>query len=174
MPISQAQTDFPDMISAASGTVAYLGLGSNAGDRLSNIERAVKMLGAAEGITVDKVSDIIETEPWGFTAEEKFLNCVVRIVVAADVTPSGLLDLCKRIERTLGRDDSPEYDASGGRIYHSRTIDVDILLFGRERLRTDRLTIPHPLMKERAFVMVPLRGIVSREDEEAFPEIFSV
>ena len=162
------------MISAASGTVAYLGLGSNAGDRLSNIERAVKMLGAAEGITVDKVSDIIETEPWGFTAEEKFLNCVVRIVVAADVTPSGLLDLCKRIERTLGRDDSPEYDASGGRIYHSRTIDVDILLFGRERLRTDRLTIPHPLMKERDFVMVPLQEIVSREDEEAFPEIFSV
>lgn len=162
------------MISAASGTVAYLGLGSNAGDRMANIERAVKMLGEAEGVTVDKVSDIIETEPWGFTSEEKFLNCAVRVVVAADVTPSGLLDLCKRTERMLGREDSPEYDASGGRIYHSRTIDVDILLYGRERLRTDRLTIPHPLMKERPFVMVPLRRIVSSDTEEAFPEIFSV
>lgn len=160
------------MTSETSGTVAYLGLGSNAGDRMSNIERAVKMLDEAEGVTVDKVSDIIETEPWGFAAEEKFLNCAVRAVIAADVTPVALLDICKRIERLSGREDGPEYDASGGRIYHSRTIDVDILLFGDERIESERLTVPHPLMAKRDFVMVPLRQIVLQDAVEAFPEIF--
>lgn len=161
------------MISGASGTVAYLGLGSNVGDRLSNIENALRMLDAAEGVTVDRVSDIMETKPWGFAAEEDFLNCAVRIVVTADVTPLSLLDICKGIERALGRNDSPEYDGSGNRIYHSRKIDIDILLYGEERITTDSLKVPHPLMTERDFVMIPLRQIASQDVVEAFPEIFS-
>ena len=152
--------------------VSYLGLGGNSGDRAANIENALKLLDAQEGISVVKVSEIIETEPWGFKSEYKFLNCVARIEVSPEITPLGLLDICKSIEHILGREENAEYDPEGNRIYRSRPIDIDILFYGLERIREDRLVIPHPLMSERDFVMVPLRQIADDGIISAFPEIF--
>lgn len=143
----------------------YLGLGSNLGDRRRNILDAVDMLDDFFGVGHDALSTLIETEPWGFDSDDKFLNAVVRY--DAEV-PRGtdmedfcisLLDACKDIEVKLGRTDLPEYDMEGRRHYSSRTIDIDILTVGDFEMRTERLTIPHPLMTERDFVMVPLSEI---------------
>ena len=76
--------------------------------------------------------------------------------------PETLLRICKRIERAMGRREAPEYDAQGRRIYHDRPIDIDILLYGDERIDTPELQIPHPLMRQRDFIMRPL--------EEIFPQ----
>ena len=144
----------------------YLGLGSNSGDRKASLHRALEMLDSALGTHYDAVSDFIETEPWGFDSPDLFLNAVVRYVL--DV-PRGteicrfahsILDKCKEIERKMGRTGSPEYDDSGHRIYHSRIVDIDILLLGDFRIDEDDLKIPHPLMLERDFVMIPLRQII--------------
>lgn len=140
----------------------YLGLGSNLGDRRANIDNAISLLDNTEGISVEKVSDVIETEPWGFESEDRFLNCAVRCVVEREtVSPARLLEICKDIEGQLGRRESIEYDAKGERIYHSRTMDIDILLYDSLVVDEKTLKIPHPLMSERDFVMVPLRRIVS-------------
>ncbi|MCR4823919.1 MAG: 2-amino-4-hydroxy-6-hydroxymethyldihydropteridine diphosphokinase, partial [Bacteroidales bacterium] len=77
--------------------------------------------------------------------------------------PQTLLRICKRIEREMGRRDAPEYDAEGRRIYHDRPIDIDILLYGDERVDTPDLQIPHPLMQQREFVMRPLREIFEQK-----------
>jgi len=151
---------------------AYVGVGGNEGDRLGNIKRALAMLGETEDLEVEKVSDIIETEPWGFFSENKFLNCVVRIRVAPEMTPIRLLALCKEIERSLGREEKVGTAEDGSRIYHSRTIDLDILFFGTERIATKSLTVPHPLMAERDFVMVPLWQVATKEIVAEFPEVF--
>ncbi len=150
----------------------YLGLGSNIGDRKLFIDNALSLLAKEEGVSVDAVSRIIETEPWRFESDEKFLNCTVRVSVNENVTPEKLLGICKNIERNLGRNETVEYDDSGNRKYHSRTIDIDILLYGTRRIDTENLKIPHPLMKDRDFVMIPLREIVSDETREAFQDIF--
>ena len=86
-----------------SGAVdVYLGLGSNQGNRRENIDSALSMLDSNEKIHVDKVSDIIETEPWGFAAEQNFLNCVARVQVEKTLTPEELLDVCKGIANRRG------------------------------------------------------------------------
>lgn len=155
-----------------SGAVdVYLGLGSNQGNRRENIDSALSMLDSNEKIHVDKVSDIIETEPWGFAAEQNFLNCVARVQVEKTLTPEEMLDVCKDIEKDLGREESIEFGPDGKRVYHSRPIDIDILLFGKERVHSGRLDIPHPLMGERDFVMIPLRQVETEELRVAFPEL---
>ena len=155
-----------------SGAVdVYLGLGSNQGNRRENIDSALSMLDSNEKIHVDKVSDIIETEPWGFAAEQNFLNCVARVQVEKTLTPEEMLDVCKGIERNLGREENIEFGPDGKRVYHSRPIDIDILLFGNERVHSGRLDIPHPLMGERDFVMIPLRQVETEELRVAFPEL---
>ena len=151
---------------------AYLGLGTNEGDREANMRTALSMLDSTEHIRVVQVSGIIETEPWGFDAEQKFLNCAARAEVDAECTPERLLDACKDIERKLGRDGRVESGADGKRIYRSRPMDIDILLYGNLRLSGGRLEIPHPLMRERAFVMVPLMEVADDDVRQAFPEIF--
>lgn len=151
---------------------AYLGLGSNEGDRKANLKSALSMLDSAEGISVERVSDVIETTPWGFDADMDFLNCAAKVNLDPSVTPELLLKVCKNIEKRLGRDENIEFDDAGRRIYHSRTIDIDILLYGDSRIRGESLTVPHPLMKERDFVMIPLRQIADRNVIEAFPDIF--
>ena len=88
----------------------YLGLGTNEGDRQANIDHALAALTQA-GIRILMVSDIIETAPWGFEAPQDFLNCALRGQVNADVTPTALLDICKTIERDLGRKENIEFDA---------------------------------------------------------------
>lgn len=156
-----------------AGIDVYLGLGSNEGDREANIRLALSMLDDVDGVSVVKVSDLIETEPWGFNADVKFLNCAAEVFVNEQVTPLSLLKECKRIEKSMGRDEVIEFDSDGKRLYHSRPIDIDILLYGKQHIDNKILTIPHPLMAERDFVMIPLRQIVSEEETEAFPEVFN-
>ena len=138
----------------------YLSLGSNLGDRRANIDEALRRLDKAVGRPYDALSSIIETPAWGFDGPA-FLNCVVRYRTAR--RPETLLKICKRIERAMGRRGEPEYDAEGRRIYHDRPIDIDILLYGEERVDEPDLQIPHPLMEQRDFVMRPLREILAQK-----------
>ena len=134
----------------------YLSLGSNQGDRQARIDEALRRLDKAVGRPYDALSSVIETPAWGFDGPP-FLNCVVRYRTAR--RPETLLKICKRIERAMGRRGVPEYDAEGRRIYRDRPIDIDILLVGDLSVDTPELTIPHPLMREREFVMRPLAEI---------------
>ena len=143
----------------------YLSLGSNQGDRRLNIEHAVSMLNIELKKPYKAISSILETEPWGFDSEEKFLNAAVLYELEmpkgynAEAEALMILEICKSIERKLGRTGAPQYDAQGGRIYTSRPIDIDILLFGDNRIDCPELTVPHKLMYERDFVMIPLKEI---------------
>jgi 2-amino-4-hydroxy-6-hydroxymethyldihydropteridine diphosphokinase len=129
---------------------ALIGLGSNVGDRLQFLQRAVKQLGETIGVQVRDVSSVYETEPVGPAAQAWFLNAVV----AADTSlnPVTLLQLTQAIERALGRETT----------YHwgPRTIDLDILLYGDTQVNTATLTIPHGELCQRAFVMIPLLELV--------------
>ena len=143
----------------------YLSLGSNMGDREANIETAVSLLNIEFKTPYKAISSLIETEPWGFESDEKFLNAAVhyQLQLKKGYSPEAealmILEICKDIERRLGRIGEPEYDEAGDRIYRSRPIDIDILLFGDNKIDCPELTIPHKLMYERDFVMIPLREI---------------
>jgi 2-amino-4-hydroxy-6-hydroxymethyldihydropteridine diphosphokinase len=143
----------------------YLSLGSNQGDRRLNIEHAISMLNIELKRPYKAVSSIIETEPWGFDSDDKFLNAAVLYELEmpkgynAEAEALMILEICKDIERKLGRTGDPQFDAGGNRIYTSRPIDIDILLFGDNRIDCPELTVPHKLMYERDFVMIPLKEI---------------
>lgn len=124
----------------------FLGIGTNLGNREQNLEQAVASIEEHIG-PVQATSSIYETEPWGFEAPEKFLN----LVVMADTTlsPSGLLGRILMIESLLGRLRGPER-------YSSRVIDIDILFYNDIILDDENLKIPHPLLQERKFVLIPL------------------
>lgn len=149
----------------------YLSLGTNFGDRKANIEKALQELQHALGTPYDALSSIIETKSWGFDGPD-FLNCAVRFDWKGNTGAHKLLRKCKSIERSMGRTDAPEYDADGKRIYHSRVIDIDILFYGSKIIRTPDLIIPHPMMKDRDFVLIPLREIADDAIKQAFPDIF--
>ena len=138
----------------------YLSLGSNQGDRQARIDEALRRLDKAVGRPYDALSSVIETPAWGFDGPP-FLNCVVRYRTAR--RPETLLKICKRIERAMGRRGAPEYGADGRRIYRDRPIDIDILLYGDERVDTPDLQIPHPLMRQRDFIMRPLNEIFAQK-----------
>ena len=129
---------------------AYLGLGSNLGDRRKNIERAIAYLRESAGIRVEKVSSIMETEPAGGPKQGKFLNACLEI--KTDLPPADLLRRLKSIERKFGRRQSKVR-------WGPRTIDLDILLYGKLILKHPGLSIPHALMHERKFVLGPLAEI---------------
>ena len=129
----------------------YLGLGTNLGDRQENLTRAIEALSLALG-TCKAQSSFLETEPWGFESDNGFLNCVVAF--DTELTPTELLDTTERIERELGR----TVKSTGGN-YHDRLIDIDILLYGNTVIESERLTLPHPLMHLRDFVLMPLAEI---------------
>ena len=143
----------------------YLSLGSNQGDRVHNMENALSLLNIELKTPYKAVSSFIETEPWGFESEDKFLNAVVHyeLNLPRGYNPEAeglmVLEICKDIERRLGRVGHPEYDENGERIYASRPIDIDILLFGDNKIDCPELTVPHKLMNERDFVMIPLKEI---------------
>ena len=145
----------------------YLSLGSNQGDRRQNIERAISMLNIELKTPYKAVSSLIETEPWGFDSDERFINAAVKyeLELPEGYNPEAeglmILEICKDIERKLGRTGKPQYDEKGERIYTSRPIDIDILLFGDNKIDCDELTVPHKLMYERDFVMVPLNEIIN-------------
>ncbi len=153
----------------------YLGLGSNLGDRRKNLERALTLLDEGFGRHYTALSRMIETKAWGFKGD-KFLNACVLYRIYRKGSPEEqgheILALCKEIERTLGRDEKLEYDADGNRIYHNRTIDIDILFYGTEHIDTEDLTVPHPLIAERDFVKIPLAEIAKPSLRTAFPEYF--
>ena len=129
----------------------YVGLGSNLGDRRQNILRAAAMIESQIGRRVS-LSGFFETAPWGFASANSFLNAAMS--VDTPLAPLQVLDLTQHIERSLGR---THKSVAGG--YADRTIDIDILLYGGLTMATDRLTIPHPLMHRRLFVLEPLAQI---------------
>ena len=126
---------------------AYLGLGSNLGDRADNIHKALSLLKAKTQLK--GVSSLYETAPLGFTDQPNFLNAVC--CVSTELDPHELLDLIKGIELKIGR--RPTFPKG------PRVIDIDLLLYGDLISNTANLTIPHPAMVERAFVLVPLAEI---------------
>ncbi len=156
-------------------TELYLSLGSNQGDRRQNIEDAISMLNVELKTPYTAVSSFIETEPWGFESDEKFINAVVmyELDLKEGYNPEAeglmILEKCKDIERRMGRTGEPEYDENGERVYKSRPIDIDILLLGDDRIDCEELTVPHKLMYERDFVMVPLKELVDG-DSGSSPE----
>jgi 2-amino-4-hydroxy-6-hydroxymethyldihydropteridine diphosphokinase len=125
----------------------YLGLGSNVGDRESHLRAAIELLGE-RGVEIEAVSSTYETEPVGEVLDQAdFLNAAIRI--GTDLEPEELLDLCKEIERERGRAlDAPRHSP--------RPLDVDLLLLGDLELATERLTLPHPEVTSRRFVLAPL------------------
>lgn len=134
--------------------IVYLGLGSNQGDREQLMAQAIEMLSVALGAPV-RLSSTIETEAWGFVSPNPFLNMVASF--STDVPPIELLHVIEDIERCLGRKTK-----SVGGVYSDRPIDIDILFYGDRIISTERLTVPHPRLHERLFVLAPLVEISPR------------
>ncbi|TMK83883.1 MAG: 2-amino-4-hydroxy-6-hydroxymethyldihydropteridine diphosphokinase [Actinobacteria bacterium] len=123
----------------------YLGLGSNLGDRLGHLTEAVARLARTPGLAVTRTSRVYETAPVG-PPQPDYLNAVVEVITALD--PKSVLELARRIEDEMGRE--------RGERWGPRVIDIDVLLHGSARIDEPGLTVPHPRMHERAFVLVPL------------------
>lgn len=130
-------------------TTAYLGLGGNIGDPRHAMASALRALDAADAIGITAVSSLYRTPPWGRVDQPDFLNCVAGVLTA--LSARALLDLCLETERALKRVRAERWGP--------RLIDIDVLVYGRERIEADGLTIPHPRMLERAFVLAPLAEI---------------
>ena len=126
-------------------TLAYIGLGSNLGDRASLIRRAAELIGAI------RLSEVRETEPWGYEQQPRFLNAVAEIETA--LAPRRLLDHLLDVEARLGRERI-------GPKWGPRTIDLDLLLYGDETVDEPGLVVPHPRLLEREFVLEPLADLV--------------
>ena len=137
-------------------------MGSNLGDCRKNLERAIRLIGDRVGL-VTRQSSFIETEPWGFESPNKFMNAV--ILCETTKTPREVLMLTQQIERDMGRRKMVNGQWSmvnGQRIYADRPIDIDILLYDDLTIDEPDLKIPHPLMHERDFVMIPLEEVRSK------------
>ncbi len=128
---------------------SYLALGSNLGDRLNFLKNAVRLLNSHKEINVVNTSSIYETDPVGYEDQGPFLNMVIQIDTG--LSPEELLKLCLKIEIDLGRKREI--------FWGPRTIDIDILLYNQENIKTDELIVPHPRMHQRAFVLIPLLEI---------------
>lgn len=156
----------------------YLSLGSNLGDRRKNIIDAIASLDNALGLKCH-CSEIIETEPWGGAEGGEFLNCAIRYDIPqagqnSELFCKSVLATAKSIETLLGRTGAPEFGEDGKRIYRARPIDIDIIFYGNNIVRTSELIIPHALAAERDFVMTPIRQIASDNLIASFPDIFHV
>ena len=128
---------------------AYLGLGSNVGDRQGHLGQALKLLEQRRALRLVRVSSVYETEPWGDTEQPAFLNAVAEVETGLEAR--GLLAAIQSVEAEMGRKRT--------RKWGPRVIDVDILLFGEQRVTEPDLRVPHPLLMERQFVLVPLAEI---------------
>jgi 2-amino-4-hydroxy-6-hydroxymethyldihydropteridine diphosphokinase len=124
----------------------YLGLGSNVDDRVGMIAKAVSCLTSQGDIVLSKMSCLYLTEPWGYKEQDDFVNAVAQ--VETHLGPQELLTRVKAVEKTLGRREGPRWGP--------RVIDIDILLYGDAVVESDRLSIPHPRICERGFVLAPL------------------
>jgi 2-amino-4-hydroxy-6-hydroxymethyldihydropteridine diphosphokinase len=137
---------------------AYIALGSNLGDREGFLRQALDRLDALSGVRVVRVSGLYETDPVGYTDQPAFLNAAAAL--DTKLSPRELLDCMLQTEETLGR----KRDIRWG----PRTVDLDLLTFGSEQIDTPELTLPHPRMRERPFVLIPLRDII---EETEMPEL---
>nr|WP_285857110.1 2-amino-4-hydroxy-6-hydroxymethyldihydropteridine diphosphokinase [Mesobacillus subterraneus] len=124
-------------------------MGSNMGDRLDYLKKAILHLESHENITVVNTSSIYETDPVGYTNQDQFLNMAIQVMTS--LKPFELLDVCLNIEEQLGRKREMRWGP--------RTLDLDILVYNQENIETEKLTLPHPRMSERAFVILPLLEI---------------
>lgn len=129
---------------------AYIGIGTNVGDREKNIRNAIKALNLLPLTEVKDVSSVYETEPWGYTEQDNFYNVCLK--VATELSPEVLLGCCLGIESAMGRE-RPFKNAP-------RIIDIDLLLYENEKRSKKELMLPHPFIAERAFVLVPLKDII--------------
>lgn len=127
-------------------TRAYVGLGSNLGDRVGSLAAALRELDGLDGVAVIGVSGAYETEPWGGVEQPPYANAVAALDVGMGA--AAFLAKCQGIERALGR--------LPGVRFGPRVIDIDLLLFGMERIATPDLVVPHPRLLEREFVVTPL------------------
>ena len=140
----------------------YLSLGTNLGDKKHNLVSAIKEIERRVG-PVRAQSAFLTTEPWGFESENTFLNAAVR--VETELSPNELLRVTQQIEREMGRTQKSSVDPQQSKvIYHDRIIDIDILLYDDLHINTKKLTIPHPHMYERDFVLIPLKEILLTKD----------
>lgn len=130
----------------------YLSLGTNIGNKRHNLIKAAALLAERVG-DILALSDIYETEPWGFVTQNTFLNAA--LMLETTCSPDKLLEETQQIEREMGR-----IEKSDG-VYHDRIIDIDLLMYDSLVMQTAQLTLPHPLMQERKFVMEPLAEIAS-------------
>lgn len=140
--------------------LAYIGFGSNIGDRLAHIQNAIQVLSETEGITLQKISSIYKTDPVGYEAQAQFLNGVAAIQTS--LSPLSLLHTLKDIETAVGRQHRIRWGP--------REIDLDILIYGDSCLQTEKLIIPHPEMHLRRFVLVPLAEIAPSLIHPVFQE----
>lgn len=129
----------------------YLSLGTNLGDRRSNLEAALTLIGQKIG-KVEAVSSILETEPWGFDSPNRFLNLAAK--VKTELNPLDVLKTTQKIEKSMGRTSK-----TGARGYQDRIIDIDLLMYDEVVMESPELTIPHRLMHKRRFVLEPLAEI---------------
>jgi 2-amino-4-hydroxy-6-hydroxymethyldihydropteridine diphosphokinase len=127
-------------------SVAFLSLGSNLGDRIANLQFAIRALGALVGTRIEAVSDLYETKPWGVSDQPDFLNLCLKL--ETDLSPYALLDALLQIERAAGRERRERWGA--------RTLDMDILTYDMIEIADARLTLPHARMLQRSFVLKPL------------------
>jgi len=133
------------------GLDVYMSLGSNIGDRESNLRKAVEIIGLSKDIDVLKISSIYETEPMYFKDQGYFYNIVLKARVDKKVSPLELLEYLKKIESDFGRKKVIKYGP--------RIIDIDLLYYDDVSLNSDFLTIPHTGIKERKFVLIPLNEV---------------
>ncbi|MDH4227962.1 MAG: 2-amino-4-hydroxy-6-hydroxymethyldihydropteridine diphosphokinase [Deltaproteobacteria bacterium] len=140
-----------------SGSV-YISIGSNTGDKVANIRRALALLSERQFATVEAVSPFYSTKPWGKTDQDSFVNCAARL--ATFLAPEKLLTMLKLIETEMGRTHTGKWGP--------RVIDLDIIFYGHEVIKTEELTIPHIHMHERPFVMIPLNDIAPEVEHPVF------
>ena len=146
---SKNETEQLSTVNCQLSTV-FIGLGTNTGDKQNNLITATALLAERVG-EILALSSMYETEPWGFESDNTFLNAV--LVQKTSLTPSELLNVTRLIEIEMGR-----IEKSNGS-YQDRIIDIDILMYDDIIMQTSRLTIPHPLMHKRLFVMQPLAEV---------------
>ena len=139
---------------------AYIGFGSNIGDRLKHLQNAIHALSKTEGINLQKISSVYKTDPIGYEAQGQFLNGVAAIQTS--LSPLSLLQTLKDIETAVGRQHRTRWGP--------REIDLDLLIYGDLRVQTEELVIPHPEMHLRRFVLAPLAEIAPNLVHPVFQE----
>ena len=131
------------------GSIAYIGIGSNLGDKVGQCEKAIAEILKVDQNKLHAKSSFFKTKPLGYASQDWFINGVIKI--ETQLEPLQLLRALKRIESRLGREETFRWGP--------RTIDLDILFFDEKEIRTEELQIPHPLLQERQFVLIPLAEI---------------